>query len=167
MLKKAYFVKLDYSSYWTGGSLPSDHATITLRSFPVQPENTHYWGKYYSKANLHLDWLGFSRLKNRFSCLVETNPVGMETSHLFGTTLYDSNRVIRLTTRQTFFRTLQMMAIGAEPHVNTCYKHFYYFVTEFHLINEKEFEPLKEMTRYCLMVNVEIDVRVAIGSRYL
>ena len=43
-----------------------------------------------------------------------------------------------------------MMAIGAEPHVNTCYKHYYYFVTEFHLLNEKEFEPLKEMTiRIC------------------
>ena len=41
-----------------------------------------------------------------------------------------------------------MMAIGAEPHVNTCYKHFYYFVTEFHLLHEKEFEQLKEMTRY-------------------
>ena len=39
------------------------------------------------------------------------------------------------------------MSIGAEPHVNTCYKHFYYFVTEFDLINEKEFAPLQEMTR--------------------
>ena len=39
------------------------------------------------------------------------------------------------------------MSIGAEPHVNTCYKHFYYFVTEFQLINEKEFAPLQEMTR--------------------
>ena len=39
------------------------------------------------------------------------------------------------------------MSIGAEPHVNTCYKHFYYFVTEFELINEKEFAPLQEMTR--------------------
>ena len=36
---------------------------------------------------------------------------------------------------------------GAEPHVNTCYKHFYYFVTEFNLMNDKEFEPLKEMTK--------------------
>ena len=36
---------------------------------------------------------------------------------------------------------------GAEPHVNTCYKHFYYFVTEFNLMNEKEFQPLKEMTQ--------------------
>ena len=39
---------------------------------------------------------------------------------------------------------------GAEPHVNTCYKHFYYFVTEFGLMHEKEFEPLKELTgRIC------------------
>jgi len=30
--------------------------------------------------------------------------------------------------------------------VNTCYKHFYYFVTEFDLINPKELEPLAEMT---------------------
>uniref|UniRef100_A0A8C9R0L8 Uncharacterized protein n=1 Tax=Scleropages formosus TaxID=113540 RepID=A0A8C9R0L8_SCLFO len=27
-------------------------------------------------------------------------------------------------------------------HVNTCYKHFYYFVTEFNLIDHKELEPL-------------------------
>ena len=33
-----------------------------------------------------------------------------------------------------------------EAHVNTCYKHFYYFVTEFELINHKELEPLAEMT---------------------
>ena len=31
----------------------------------------------------------------------------------------------------------RLMAIGAEPHVNTCYKHFYYFVTEFGLLNDK------------------------------
>ena len=29
-----------------------------------------------------------------------------------------------------------------EAHVNSCYKHFYYFVTEFTLVNPKEFEPL-------------------------
>jgi len=44
----------------------------------------------------------------------------------------------------------RLMEIGAEPHVNTCYKHFYYFVTEFGLMHEKEFEPLKELTgRIC------------------
>ena len=29
-----------------------------------------------------------------------------------------------------------------EPHVNTCYKHFYYFVAEFSLVDKKELEPL-------------------------
>ncbi|XP_059489357.1 MOB kinase activator-like 3 isoform X2 [Neocloeon triangulifer] len=41
----------------------------------------------------------------------------------------------------------RIVAIGAEPHVNTCYKHFFYFVQEFKLIGEKELEPLREMTR--------------------
>ncbi|KAI5095256.1 mps one binder kinase activator-like 2A [Silurus meridionalis] len=38
-----------------------------------------------------------------------------------------------------FDRVSQM---GAEAHVNTCYKHFYYFVNEFSLIDQKELEPL-------------------------
>lgn len=29
-----------------------------------------------------------------------------------------------------------------EAHVNACYKHFYYFVREFGLVDSKEFEPL-------------------------
>jgi len=40
----------------------------------------------------------------------------------------------------------RVVALGAEAHVNTCYKHFYYFVMEFNLISQKELEPLKEMT---------------------
>ncbi|KAJ8686291.1 hypothetical protein QAD02_022085 [Eretmocerus hayati] len=44
----------------------------------------------------------------------------------------------------------RIIALQAEPHVNTCYKHFFYFVTEFNLINQKELEPLAEMTsRIC------------------
>ncbi|MPC18955.1 MOB kinase activator 3A [Portunus trituberculatus] len=35
---------------------------------------------------------------------------------------------------------------ASEAHVNTCYKHFYYFITEFDLVPQKEFEPLKDMT---------------------
>ncbi|XP_055857701.1 MOB kinase activator-like 3 isoform X2 [Episyrphus balteatus] len=40
----------------------------------------------------------------------------------------------------------RIVSIGAEAHVNTCYKHFYYFVQEFDLISSKELEPLNEMT---------------------
>ena len=29
-----------------------------------------------------------------------------------------------------------------EPHVNLCYKHFYYFVCEFSLVDKRELEPL-------------------------
>jgi len=36
----------------------------------------------------------------------------------------------------------KMIVTGAEAHVNSCYKHFYYFVEEFNLIDAKEFEPL-------------------------
>lgn len=35
-----------------------------------------------------------------------------------------------------------------EAHVNTCYKHFYYFVQEFELVSAKELEPLAEMTAH-------------------
>ncbi|CAH1786546.1 unnamed protein product [Owenia fusiformis] len=44
----------------------------------------------------------------------------------------------------------KLVGIGAEAHVNTCYKHFYYFVTEFNLVDKKELEPLRPMTeRLC------------------
>ncbi|TSM94693.1 MAP kinase-interacting serine/threonine-protein kinase 1 [Bagarius yarrelli] len=32
--------------------------------------------------------------------------------------------------------------MGAEAHVNTCYKHYYYFISEFSLIEHSELEPL-------------------------
>ncbi|KAL7060445.1 hypothetical protein AAHC03_09703 [Spirometra sp. Aus1] len=41
----------------------------------------------------------------------------------------------------------RLMEIGAEAHVNVCYKHFYYFVTYFDLIDPKELEPLRELTQ--------------------
>jgi hypothetical protein len=44
----------------------------------------------------------------------------------------------------------RIVSIGGEPHINACYKHFYYFVQEFDLIPQKELEPLVEMTnRIC------------------
>ncbi|XP_065051026.1 MOB kinase activator 3A-like [Rhopilema esculentum] len=39
-----------------------------------------------------------------------------------------------------------VVRLEAEPHVNQCYKHFYYFTSEFGLIEKRELEPLKEMT---------------------
>lgn len=33
-------------------------------------------------------------------------------------------------------------SMGAEAHINTCYKHYYYFISEFNLIENSELEPL-------------------------
>lgn len=57
-----------------------------------------------------------------------------------------------------FDRVSQM---GAEAHVNTCYKHFYYFVTEFNLTDHKELEPLvsqrEDVVVFCTTLKVESD----------
>jgi len=40
----------------------------------------------------------------------------------------------------------RMSALGAEPHLNTCFKHYMYFVYEFDLIPKKEeLAPLQEL----------------------
>jgi MOB kinase activator 1 len=40
----------------------------------------------------------------------------------------------------------RMAALGAEPHLNTCFKHYMYFVYEFNLIpNKQELAPLQEL----------------------
>jgi len=39
----------------------------------------------------------------------------------------------------------KIVGLGAEAHLNTCFKHFIYFVYEFNLIEAKELEPLKEL----------------------
>ncbi|XP_047125368.1 MOB kinase activator 3A isoform X2 [Hydra vulgaris] len=40
----------------------------------------------------------------------------------------------------------KIVSLGAEAHINQCYKHFYHFVTEFDLIEKRELNPLKDMT---------------------
>jgi MOB kinase activator 1 len=40
----------------------------------------------------------------------------------------------------------RMSALGAEPHLNTCFKHYMYFVYEFNLIpKHEELQPLQEL----------------------
>eukprot|EP00047_Mylnosiga_fluctuans_P002963 m.226773 g.226773 ORF g.226773 m.226773 type:complete len:216 (+) comp11477_c0_seq1:60-707(+) len=41
----------------------------------------------------------------------------------------------------------KLIQIGAEAHVNSCYKHFFYFIKEFKLVEPKELEPLKDLTK--------------------
>lgn len=56
-------------------------------------------------------------------------------------------RLFRVFVHVYYHHFSKMAQIGAEAHVNTCYKHFYYFVTEFNLIEGKELEPLKDLTK--------------------
>ena len=37
------------------------------------------------------------------------------------------------------------MALGLEYHLNTCFKHFIFFIDEFKLVEEKELAPLSEL----------------------
>lgn len=53
--------------------------------------------------------------------------------------------------------------MGAEAHVNTCYKHFYYFVTEFNLIDHKELEPLVSI---CVKENKSQKSHIIIAMLY-
>ncbi|RHY29925.1 hypothetical protein DYB32_005991 [Aphanomyces invadans] len=39
----------------------------------------------------------------------------------------------------------KIVNLGAEAHLNSCFKHFIYFVTEFDLVDAREQEPLKEL----------------------
>ncbi|CAK4084383.1 unnamed protein product [Aphanomyces euteiches] len=39
----------------------------------------------------------------------------------------------------------KIVSLGAEAHLNSCFKHFIYFVNEFDLVDAREQEPLKDL----------------------
>eukprot|EP00033_Pygsuia_biforma_P000632 GCRY01000746.1.p1 GENE.GCRY01000746.1~~GCRY01000746.1.p1 ORF type:complete len:212 (+),score=40.64 GCRY01000746.1:115-750(+) len=39
----------------------------------------------------------------------------------------------------------KIVSLGEEAHLNTCFKHFYYFTQEFGLVARKDMEPLEEL----------------------
>jgi len=39
----------------------------------------------------------------------------------------------------------KIVTLGEEAHLNTCFKHFYYFITEFGLVDKKELSPLQDL----------------------
>ena len=56
----------------------------------------------------------------------------------------------------------RLMQIGAEPHVNTCYKHFYYFVTEFSLMHDKVINGQLDIKSYNSRGHVKIVLGIII-----
>lgn len=45
------------------------------------------------------------------------------------------------------FDTIKTIDPSAEAHGNTLFRYFYFFVAEFHLLDEKELEPLIELIK--------------------
>lgn len=41
----------------------------------------------------------------------------------------------------------KVVGLGAEAHLNTCFKHFIYFVDEWNLIDEKELKPMEQLIK--------------------
>eukprot|EP01094_Clydonella_sp_ATCC50884_P007883 TRINITY_DN1714_c0_g1_i1.p1 TRINITY_DN1714_c0_g1~~TRINITY_DN1714_c0_g1_i1.p1 ORF type:complete len:225 (+),score=86.94 TRINITY_DN1714_c0_g1_i1:97-771(+) len=39
----------------------------------------------------------------------------------------------------------KVVTLGEEAHLNTCFKHFYYFIVEFNLVDRREMAPLQEL----------------------
>ena len=58
----------------------------------------------------------------------------------------------------------RLMQIGAEPHVNTCYKHFYYFVTEFSLMHDKVINGKLDIKSYNSRGHVKIVLGIIITN---
>eukprot|EP00033_Pygsuia_biforma_P001474 GCRY01001663.1.p1 GENE.GCRY01001663.1~~GCRY01001663.1.p1 ORF type:complete len:167 (+),score=26.15 GCRY01001663.1:351-851(+) len=51
-----------------------------------------------------------------------------------------------------------IVQLGMEPHLNTSFKHFIFFVTEFNLVEKKELVPLQELIDILLQSEEEIPV---------
>jgi MOB kinase activator 1 len=39
----------------------------------------------------------------------------------------------------------RIVSLGEEAHLNTCFKHFYYFITEFELVAKAQLAPLQDI----------------------
>jgi len=39
----------------------------------------------------------------------------------------------------------KIVSLGEEAHLNTCFKHYYYFIMEFNLVDKKELAPLEDL----------------------
>lgn len=46
-----------------------------------------------------------------------------------------------------FDRIKELDHLNAEAHGNTLFRHFYYFVKEFDLVDERELEPLEALIK--------------------
>ena len=61
-------------------------------------------------------------------------------------------RLLRVFVHVYYHHYDEVKQIEADWHLNTCFEHFHYFVNEFELIDPKEQEPLKDLTKQLTLV---------------
>ena len=54
-------------------------------------------------------------------------------------------RLFRVYAHMYYSHLEKVVNLGAEPHLNTCFKHFVYFIEEFQLVEKRELAPLQEL----------------------
>nr|AHJ60963.1 MATS1 [Schmidtea mediterranea] len=94
--------------------------------------------------NLLMDWVG---VQINDSNVFPSSPDMVYPKNYIQTVRKIMSRLFRVFVHVYIHHFERLCSIGAEAHVNTCYKHFYFFVSEFEVIDKKELEPLKEMTK--------------------
>jgi len=54
-------------------------------------------------------------------------------------------RLFRVYAHIYYSHFAKIQALGEEAHLNTCFKHFYFFIDEFGLVDKREMIPLKDL----------------------
>jgi len=55
-------------------------------------------------------------------------------------------RLFRIYAHIYYSHAQEIVELGVEAHLNTAFKHFYLFIREFSLVDEKEMAPLQHLT---------------------
>lgn len=111
----------------------------------------HLW-KYQLHSTLNCWWLGLKR-----NSIVKLFSLAKSVQYLITVigVLFPKNFLSMI---KTIFKRLfrvyahiyhshfqVILALGLEYHLNTCFKHFIFFIDEFELVEEKELAPLSEL----------------------
>jgi MOB kinase activator 1 len=54
-------------------------------------------------------------------------------------------RLFRIYAHIYYSHFQKIVSLGEEAHLNTCFKHFYFFIVEFSLVDKREMAPLEEL----------------------
>eukprot|EP01087_Luapelamoeba_hula_P012831 TRINITY_DN3624_c0_g1_i3.p1 TRINITY_DN3624_c0_g1~~TRINITY_DN3624_c0_g1_i3.p1 ORF type:complete len:235 (+),score=41.84 TRINITY_DN3624_c0_g1_i3:206-910(+) len=54
-------------------------------------------------------------------------------------------RLVRVYAHIYYSHYEEICALEEEPHLNTCFMHFFFFIREFNLVDKKDFEPLQQL----------------------